>query len=177
MIRRIFFLLLATLALAGCGARKQTKVYDMQGEIKASTRRQTATVQHGKIGDWMEPMTMEYSVKPDSEFQKLHVGDHIQAKVVVEDPHYYITSVQILGLVMPDPKCPSPHFATDRNGSIRWAGCHPAGGCQPPRAPIGNRRAAWQAAHKGLKSKTYYPESAFIRVHPRPRSCFRAATC
>ena len=99
MIRRIFFLLLATLALAGCGARKQTKVYDMQGEIKAlDPAARTATVQHGKIGDCMEPMTMEYSVKPDSEFQKLHVGDHIQAKVVVEDPHYYITSVQILGV-------------------------------------------------------------------------------
>jgi len=39
----------------------------------------------------------DYLVKlPDSEFQKLHVGDHIQAKVVVSDPDYYVTSVQVV---------------------------------------------------------------------------------
>lgn len=97
MIRRIFLLLLAALALAGCGARKPAKLYDMQGEIKAlDPATKTATIQHGKIGDWMEAMTMEYRVKPDSEFQKLHVGDHIQAKVVVADPEYYVTSVQVV---------------------------------------------------------------------------------
>jgi Cu/Ag efflux protein CusF len=97
MIRRVFVVLLAALALAGCGARKQAKLYDMQGEIKAvDPAAKTATIQHGKIGDWMEPMTMDYKVKPDSEFQKLRVGDHIQAKVVVEDPDYYVTSVQIV---------------------------------------------------------------------------------
>ena len=97
MNRRICLLLLAALALAGCAARKQAKVYDMQGEIKAlDPATKTATIQAGKIGDWMEAMTMEYAVKPDSEYQKLHVGDHIQAKVVVEDPRYYVTSVQIV---------------------------------------------------------------------------------
>jgi Cu/Ag efflux protein CusF len=97
MIRRIFVVLLAALALAGCGAKKQAKLYDMQGEIKAlDPAAKTATIQHGKIGDWMDAMTMEYKVKPDAEFQKLHVGDHIQAKVVVEDPEYYVTSVQIV---------------------------------------------------------------------------------
>ena len=97
MIRRIFLLLLAMLALTGCGTRQQAKVYDMRGEVKALDRAtKTATIQHGKIGDWMEAMTMEYRVKPDSEFQKLHVGDHIQAKVVVADPGYYVTSVQVV---------------------------------------------------------------------------------
>jgi Cu/Ag efflux protein CusF len=43
----------------------------------------------------MEAMTMEYSVKPDAEFQKLHVGDHIQATVVVNDDKYYVTDVKI----------------------------------------------------------------------------------
>ncbi len=69
----------------------------MQGEIKAlDPAAKTATIQAGKIGDWMEAMTMEYRVKPDSEFQKLHVGDRIQAKVVVADPDYYVTSVQVV---------------------------------------------------------------------------------
>jgi Cu/Ag efflux protein CusF len=97
MMRRSFLTLPAALALAGCGFRKQPRVYDMQGEIKAlDPAAKTATIQAGKIGDWMEAMTMEYRVKPDSEFQKLHVGDRIQAKVVVADPDYYVTSVQVV---------------------------------------------------------------------------------
>jgi len=54
-----------------------------------------ATIDAGKIGDWMEPMTMEYKVKPDSEFQKLHVGDRIQATVVVAGDTYYVTEVTV----------------------------------------------------------------------------------
>jgi Cu/Ag efflux protein CusF len=55
----------------------------------------TATIAAGKIGDWMEAMTMEYPVKPDSEFEKLHVGDKIEATVVVQDPSYYVTDVKV----------------------------------------------------------------------------------
>ena len=95
MTRRTSVLLLA-LALEGCGAKNQAKRYAMEGEVKAldpSTK--SATIAHGKIGDWMEAMTMEYPVKPDAEFQKLHVGDHIQATVVVSDDKYYVTEVKI----------------------------------------------------------------------------------
>lgn len=96
MTRRTTVLLLA-LALAGCGAKVQTKRYAMQGEIKAlDPASKTATIAHGKIGDWMDAMTMDYAVKPDAEFQKLHVGDRIEATVVVEDVKYYVTDVKIL---------------------------------------------------------------------------------
>jgi len=44
----------------------------------------------------MEAMTMEYAVKPDSEFAKLKVGDHIRATVVVEDVKYYVTDITVL---------------------------------------------------------------------------------
>jgi Cu/Ag efflux protein CusF len=68
----------------------------MQGVVKAlDATAHTATIDAGKIGDWMEAMTMEYSVKPDAEFAKLHVGDHIQATVVVKDPTYYVTDVKV----------------------------------------------------------------------------------
>jgi Cu/Ag efflux protein CusF len=95
MTRRTTVLLLA-IALAGCGAKTPTKRYAMEGEVKAldpATR--TATIAAGKIGDWMDAMTMEYPVKPDAEFQKLHVGDHIQATVVVSGDTYYVTEVKI----------------------------------------------------------------------------------
>ena len=95
MTRRTTVLWLA-LALAGCGATDQTKRYAMEGEVKAlDPATKSATIAHGKIGDWMEAMTMEYAVKPDAEFQKLHVGDRIQATVVVIGDKYYVTDVKI----------------------------------------------------------------------------------
>ena len=102
MTRRTTVLWLA-LALAGCGAKDQTKRYAMEGEVKAlDPAAKTATIAAGKIGDWMDAMTMEYPVKPDAEFQKLHVGDRIQATVVVSGDRYYVTEVKIL------PAPPSP---------------------------------------------------------------------
>ena len=95
-------LLAATIALAACGShpataqKDESKRYSMQGEVKAlDPAAKTATIAHGQIGDWMGPMTMEYSVKPDTEFQKLRVGDKIEATVVVNDLKYYVTDVKV----------------------------------------------------------------------------------
>ena len=85
------------LTLAGCAQKAAEKRYPMQGQITAldgTTR--TATIAAGKIGDWMEAMTMEYPVKPDAEFAKLHVGDRIEATVVVGDPAYYVTQIKVV---------------------------------------------------------------------------------
>jgi Cu/Ag efflux protein CusF len=97
MTRRTSVLLLA-LTLAGCGAKGEAKRYAMEGEVKAlDPAAKSATIAHGKIGDWMEAMTMPYAVRPHAEFQKLHVGDRLQATVVVaNDSNYYITKVRIL---------------------------------------------------------------------------------
>jgi Cu/Ag efflux protein CusF len=96
MLRTIGVFLLA-LFLAACSAREQPKRYPMQGEIKAlDANAKTATIAAGQIGDWMGPMTMEYAVKPDAEFLKLHAGDHIEATVVVNDLAYYVTDVKVV---------------------------------------------------------------------------------
>ena len=42
-------------------------------------------------------MTMEYPDKPEAEFQKLHVGDKIEATVVVADVKYYVTEIKVQG--------------------------------------------------------------------------------
>ena len=103
MTRRTTVLWLA-LALAGCGAKDQTKRYAMEGEVKAlDPATKSATIAHGKIGDWMEAMTMEYAVKPDAEFQKLFPGARIQATVVVNGDTYYVTEIKILP-AQPSPK-------------------------------------------------------------------------
>ncbi len=98
MMTRTLSLLLLAIALlfAGCQKKEQAKRYPMQGQVKAlDATAKTATIDAGKIGDWMEAMTMEYPVKPDSEFQKLHVGDRIEATVVVADPSYYVTDIKV----------------------------------------------------------------------------------
>lgn len=95
MNRRVCLLLLVALALVACGGPKE-KRYGFEGKIVAlDPTSKTATIQAGKIGDWMDAMTMEYAIKPDSEFAKLHVGDRIHATAVVRDPTYYVTEIQV----------------------------------------------------------------------------------
>jgi Cu/Ag efflux protein CusF len=68
----------------------------MEGDVVAlDPSSKTATIKAGKIGDWMEAMTMEYPVKPDTEFAKLKMGAHIKATVVVEDVKYYVTGIEV----------------------------------------------------------------------------------
>jgi Cu/Ag efflux protein CusF len=98
MTRRLTVIVALAVALAGCHAKApEGKRYPMQGEIKAlDASAKTATIDAGDIGDWMSAMTMEYPVKPDADFQKLHVGDHIRAVVVVVEPGYYVTDVKVV---------------------------------------------------------------------------------
>ena len=50
------------------------KQYAMHGEVlRLDTDGKIAAIKAGKIGDWMEAMTMEYPVKEQPEFDKLHV--------------------------------------------------------------------------------------------------------
>ena len=56
----------------------------------------SANINAGKIEGWMEAMTMDYKIRPDAEFAKLHVGDHIQATVIVNDTSWYVTDVMVL---------------------------------------------------------------------------------
>lgn len=93
----IALLLLLALALAGCGTAEVAKRYPMQGTVKSvDAAAKTANIDAGKIGDWMEAMTMEYPVKPDAEFAKLHPGDRIQATVVVTGEKYFVTEIRVV---------------------------------------------------------------------------------
>jgi Cu/Ag efflux protein CusF len=94
--RSLAFLLLVLAMLTGCGDRPAVQRYPMAGEVKAvDASAHSATIAAGKIGDWMEAMTMEYPVKPDGEIQKLHVGDRIEATVVVSGTDYYVTDIKV----------------------------------------------------------------------------------
>ena len=71
------------------------KQYAMHGEVLGlDSQGKIAAIKAGKIGDWMEAMTMEYPVKEQPEFDKLHVGDKIDATVYVQGNSYWIGGVQ-----------------------------------------------------------------------------------
>ena len=98
MIPRVCLFLLAALLLAGCGgvAGGGERRIPFDGSVVAlDPATKSATIAAGKIGDWMDAMTMEYAIKPDAEFAKLHVGDKIHAIAVVKDPSYYVTDIQV----------------------------------------------------------------------------------
>jgi len=74
-------------------APQLVKEYQMSGEVVSmDAKSQTATVKHGKIDGWMEAMTMEYPVKNKQEFDKLKVGEKIQAKILVQGMDYWIAA-------------------------------------------------------------------------------------
>ena len=59
---------------------------DAQGHI--------ATIKSEKIEGWMEPMTMDFPVKDDADFAKLHPGETIRATVFVQGLQYWVGNVQ-----------------------------------------------------------------------------------
>ncbi len=97
----VAFILFAV--LAGCqqtsvkeGAKDESvKQYAMHGEVlRLDPQGKIAAIKAGKIGDWMEAMTMEYPVKDQAEFDKLHAGDKISATVFVQGNSYWVAGIQ-----------------------------------------------------------------------------------
>ena len=93
------------LLLAGCQRTSPTaikeeakdepvKQYAMHGEVlRLDAQGKIAAIKAGKIGDWMEAMTMEYPVKEQPEFDKLHVGAKISATVYVQGNSYWVAGI------------------------------------------------------------------------------------
>lgn len=92
--------LLATVLLVGCSRKPAAKPpveYQMRGEVvKVDPSAQLATIKGEEIQGWMPAMTMEYPIKDKQEFQKLKVGEQIQAKVVVQGTDYWLATVSQL---------------------------------------------------------------------------------
>ena len=72
----------------------EVKQYELQGEIlELDPQAKIAKIKHGKIGDWMEAMTMEFPVRPPADFTKLKVGQKVRATVNVQDIQFWISEV------------------------------------------------------------------------------------
>jgi Cu/Ag efflux protein CusF len=100
---RILSILFLSLLLAACGGSKDAaaaakeKRYDLRGEVtQLDAANQVATIKHEKLGDWMDAMTMEFPVKPKSEFNKLSPGAQITGVVIVNGMDYHVTDIKVI---------------------------------------------------------------------------------
>ena len=100
---RIFAAIPVILLLASCrqgpvkeeAQDQQVKQYPMHGEVlRLDAQGKIAAIKAGKIGDWMEAMTMEYPVKDKAEFDKLRTGETIDATVYVQGNSYWVGDVR-----------------------------------------------------------------------------------
>jgi len=99
---RIFAVIPVMLVLAACQQARveeakdqQVKQYPMQGEVlRLDPQGKIAAIKAGKIGDWMEAMTMEYPIKDQAEFDKLRAGETIDATVYVQGNSYWVGGIR-----------------------------------------------------------------------------------
>ena len=97
--------MLAVVGLAAACSRKKPEVVDygkaektyaLRGRIvRLRPENRVAVIEHEKIGDWMEAMTMEFPVPSPEEFGKLKERSTIRATVNVNDMYYWLTAVSV----------------------------------------------------------------------------------
>jgi Cu/Ag efflux protein CusF len=76
-------------------SKEPVKQYELRGEVKRlDAEARTAAIDHEKIGDWMEPMTMEFPVRDPNDFARLRTGERIKATVYVQGFRFWIGGVQ-----------------------------------------------------------------------------------
>ena len=81
-------------AKSGFGEAKQK--YALRGVVRAlHPGLHTAVIEHEKIGDWMEAMTMEFPVPSPEDYAKLKVGATIRATVNVSDLNFWLTGIEV----------------------------------------------------------------------------------
>lgn len=93
-----FLLLLPFIALTGC--RRDTsnqKRYELKGKVLAVEKnKHLVTVAHEDIKDFMEAMTMPFTVRDDWAFSVLAPGDQITATLVVDGTESWLENIVII---------------------------------------------------------------------------------
>ena len=86
----------AILLLASCASvpKKPVRTCEVRGEvIRVDSQVRTAVIRHHQICDWMGPMTMEFPVRDERDFNALKPGSKIKATVYIGDPEFWIAGV------------------------------------------------------------------------------------
>lgn len=93
----VLSLFIGLLSFYGCHRNVENvpvKRYELHGKIvRLDPQNHTAVINGEKIPGWMEAMTMDYPVKVQSDYQRLHPGEQIQATVYVQGLNYWIGNI------------------------------------------------------------------------------------
>jgi Cu/Ag efflux protein CusF len=74
------------------------KRYHLKGKVVSVDRQaKMVNVDAEAIPDFMGAMTMPYTVKPETELDKLSPGDAITADVVAQDDKYWLENITVTG--------------------------------------------------------------------------------
>lgn len=103
MQRALTIVGLLAIALVGCNRTptppkersEPLRQYSMRGSVlRLDPEGHIATIKNEKIEGWMESMTMDFPVKDQADFAKLHPGDTIRATVFVQGLEYWVGNVK-----------------------------------------------------------------------------------
>jgi len=72
------------------------KHYQVKGKVVSVDKKSRMVDVDGEaIPGYMDAMTMPYSVKPESELDRLHPGDAITADLTVEDDRAWLENIRV----------------------------------------------------------------------------------
>jgi Cu/Ag efflux protein CusF len=82
-----------------------TKRYHLKGKVVSIDQKsKMANIDSEAIPDFMDAMTMPYTVKPESELDRLKPGDAITADVIVQDEKAWLENIVVTGTASSEKK-------------------------------------------------------------------------
>jgi protein SCO1/2 len=97
----VVVLLVLLLSMIGCGRKDQgdqkpATCYHIRGQVVAlDPASSLMTIAHEKIPNFMEAMTMPFSIKDSVLFRGVDVGDSVSGVIVVRRPEIWLDSLTI----------------------------------------------------------------------------------
>jgi protein SCO1/2 len=74
------------------------KHYQVKGKVVSVDKQsRMLNLDSEAIPGYMDAMTMPYSVRPESELDKLNPGDAITADLTVQDDHAWLQNIRVIG--------------------------------------------------------------------------------
>src|SRR5439155_9068642 len=97
-LRVLNFILLALLALSGVSCKNE-QVFQVNGVVReVLPERKQVKIEHEKIPNYMEAMTMTFDVKDAKELNGIAPGDKVSFRMIVTDKDGWIDQIKKTGV-------------------------------------------------------------------------------
>jgi Cu/Ag efflux protein CusF len=103
----LLFLIVVLLTASGCGRQEKgegrpASYHPLKGQVVAlEPASSLITIAHEKILNFMEAMTMQFSVKDSVLFRGVEVGDSVRGVVAVRKPEIWLDSLTVIWKMPP----------------------------------------------------------------------------